>query len=125
MEKVVKLLNLTQSDSDGEALSAMRKANALLRQDNKTWDEVILGQSHRRGEKVTRPSRPRAEKSSTSSASEMALNIMFTDLAKSRMPDYERTIVDGFYKYFKKNGSLTEKQFKWFKDIYTQYGGRT
>lgn len=41
IEKLTKLLNLTQSDSDGEALAAMRKANSVLKASNKLWDSVI------------------------------------------------------------------------------------
>lgn len=41
MLKLVKLLNLTQSDNDNEALTAIRMANKLLKSQNKTWEDVI------------------------------------------------------------------------------------
>lgn len=37
---LIKLLNLTTSDNDHEALSAMRKANALLKDHGKTWNNM-------------------------------------------------------------------------------------
>jgi hypothetical protein len=42
MQKIIKLLNLSTSDFDGEALSAIRKANALLKAANKTWDSFLF-----------------------------------------------------------------------------------
>ena len=38
---IVKLLALTQSDSDNEALAAIRKANFLLRSLNMQWHEIV------------------------------------------------------------------------------------
>ena len=39
--KIVKLLNLTTSTNDHEALSAVRKANALLKNHKILWDSLI------------------------------------------------------------------------------------
>jgi hypothetical protein len=40
-DKVIKLLNLTRSDSDGEALSAIRKANALIDACDSSWIKLL------------------------------------------------------------------------------------
>lgn len=40
---LVKLLKMTASDNDGEALSAMRKANALLTTAGWDWDKLMSG----------------------------------------------------------------------------------
>ena len=40
-EKLVKLLNLTTSDSDGEALNAIRAANRILKKYDLTFGDVI------------------------------------------------------------------------------------
>jgi hypothetical protein len=42
LEKVVKLLNLSTSDNDHEALLAISKANEFVRKANLTWDEILL-----------------------------------------------------------------------------------
>jgi hypothetical protein len=42
-ELLIKLLALTASDSEGEALSAMRKANSLLATAGWTWERLIRG----------------------------------------------------------------------------------
>lgn len=40
-ERLIKLLSLSGSPHDGEALAAIRKANGLLTANNTTWSEVI------------------------------------------------------------------------------------
>ena len=40
--RLSKLMNLTTSDSDGEALNALRKANELLTKHKLTWSEILL-----------------------------------------------------------------------------------
>jgi len=41
LEKLIKILNLTTSDSDGEALNAIRMANAILAKKDLTWEQVF------------------------------------------------------------------------------------
>ena len=40
-ERLVRLLRLTESDQDAEALIAIRKSNELLRTHGKSWSDVI------------------------------------------------------------------------------------
>lgn len=40
-DKLKKLLALTTSDNDNEALAAIRQANKILKDADKTWDEVL------------------------------------------------------------------------------------
>lgn len=40
---LIKLLNLTASPTDGEALSAMRKANSKIASMGLSWDDLLLG----------------------------------------------------------------------------------
>ncbi len=41
IDKLIKLMNLTTSTYDGEALNAIRKANLLLAESNISWTEFI------------------------------------------------------------------------------------
>lgn len=41
LKRFTKLMMLTTSDSDGEALVALRKANEMLKQNEKSWHEFI------------------------------------------------------------------------------------
>jgi hypothetical protein len=40
-ERLIKLLNMTGSEHDAEALSAIRRSNALLRRHRTTWEELL------------------------------------------------------------------------------------
>ncbi len=39
--KLIKFLNLSTSNSDGEALNSIRKANIYLNENNLTWEEIF------------------------------------------------------------------------------------
>lgn len=43
VERFTKLMMLTTSDQDGEALSALRMANKMLRASGKNWEAFIAG----------------------------------------------------------------------------------
>jgi hypothetical protein len=42
-EKFIKIMMLAQSPSDGEALAALRKANAMLLRERLNWEEFLAG----------------------------------------------------------------------------------
>lgn len=42
-ERLIRLLGMTDSDQDAEALVAIRKSNELLRAHGKTWADVLAG----------------------------------------------------------------------------------
>lgn len=44
-DRLIKIMGLTTSDQDGEALSALRKANEMLAAEKVTWAEVL--QAHK------------------------------------------------------------------------------
>ena len=41
LQKIVKILNLTMSENDHEALLAIRMANKILKSENKTWENFV------------------------------------------------------------------------------------
>jgi hypothetical protein len=41
-ERLAKILALTASTNDGEALAAIRKANDIVRGEDMTWDDVLV-----------------------------------------------------------------------------------
>lgn len=46
-ERLTKLLNLTQSDNDNEALAAVRQANKLLKNKNLSWPLLFKDQAEK------------------------------------------------------------------------------
>lgn len=45
LTQIIKILNLTQSDSDGEALTAIRMVNQKLKAAGMTWEKLFSAQS--------------------------------------------------------------------------------
>lgn len=45
LERLIKVLGLTTSDQDGEALSAIRRANEILKRGGTTWAQLLGAQS--------------------------------------------------------------------------------
>lgn len=41
LERIVKLLRLTESDQDAEALSAIRQVNRMLKERGLTWEKLL------------------------------------------------------------------------------------
>lgn len=41
INKLIRIMRMTESNADGEALNALRMANAMLKADGKTWEDVI------------------------------------------------------------------------------------
>ena len=52
-ERFVKLLGLTRSSNDGEALAALRKCNDVLTQHRLGWADVVAGRCARQGDRDT------------------------------------------------------------------------
>lgn len=46
--KLIKLLNLTTSNFDGEALNAIRKANDIIKKGDVQWENIILTENNKR-----------------------------------------------------------------------------
>jgi hypothetical protein len=55
--KLIKLLMLSTSDSDGEALSAIRHANQLVKKSNLTWEDVIKKGNYKKKRSLAPPPR--------------------------------------------------------------------
>ena len=53
-ERLVKLLGMTHSASDGEALAAIRKCNELLRQHKLSWNDVVAQDRSSRPQRTLR-----------------------------------------------------------------------
>jgi len=45
--KIIKLLNLTTSSNDNEALSAIKKANKILNNLNMSWNDVLYNEGQK------------------------------------------------------------------------------
>ena len=117
--KLVKLLKLTGSNVDPEALSAARKANALLAKGGLTWDALMLDPTRCRakGSRAQQAPPPSQEPELWEFVEEWDdySSIEKSDLVEFCVshcsPDFQN-LYDGIYVNWNKHGRLTPKQIK-------------
>ena len=106
-EKLAKLLALTTSDNDNEALSAIRTANVILERDNLAWEDVLLGTTKR-----TQFNDSYADYESTEEIEEM-LSTCIQNVNGSAFD-----FIDSLYRFYNSRGYLTPKQIRSLRKFY-------
>lgn len=102
--RFAKLMMLTTSDKDGEALVAMRKANAMLARDNLNWEEFLQSKAPLPSWRVTRPRddlHPHADVGKL-------FDILFANVSPH---DGFRSFVEDVYRSYRRKGYVTDKQY--------------
>jgi hypothetical protein len=107
-DRFVKLMMLTQSDHDGEALVALRKANGLLVRDNQNWQEFIDGKT------VT---------TVNNNVDDAGLEEMFEFLF-DRVRGSFRLFIDDVHRQWVRKGSVSPKQYDAVLSAFRRHGGR-
>ena len=120
-EKIIKCLELSFSTSDGEALSAIRKANILLQKQKKNWREFIQDQrsTNDDSEETYKYYNKRYYQSPTYPTDEERdeINEMFRvvlDKVKSGPKDFIQSLHD----QWEGKGRLSEKQLSALRKFY-------
>jgi len=104
--KLIKLMNLTTSTFDGEALNAIRKANLLLAESNISWAEFIKEKNITINKIVIKkPRDPEIEQ---------MLKICKKGVRSSSGQMFIRSLAN----WYKNHGSLSEKQMEALKAWY-------
>lgn len=115
-ERFIKLMMLTTSSNDGEALNALRMANSYLARLNRTWEQVIrekltiieeaklftdgdLTRSPDRSEKFSDPD----------------IDFLFDELRNRNISPSFRAFVDSVHEWWEQKGFLTEAQYRAIK----------
>lgn len=106
-ELLVKVMMLTTSQSDGESLNAMRKANSILNNHKLNWEEILTKSVIVKDEPVYQPPPKRGNKGKVSGDS---AHILFCELAATGRFTYSR-FVKSCEEFYQKTGFLTEKQY--------------
>ena len=106
-ERLTKLLMLTTSSNDAEALAAMRKANALLAQAGLNWEKFI-GLRKAIAERTT-------NKTTVDASDE--IEQMF-DLLMSSVKGEFSSWIESAYDYYQRNGHLTARQYDVLKSAF-------
>jgi len=107
-EKFFKVVNLSTSPVDGEALSAIRKAHAMLKAQDTTWEMVILG--HPRKAEFTEEPSPKKEKKKSGGNDDDLIKHMFSVVRVSVKGRSSEDFIDSIHIFYNTAGFLTAKQ---------------
>lgn len=115
--KFKKLMQMTLSQNDGECLTAIRKANALLLADNKNWEELIDGKVTKT---ISQPYQDPGAKAGHTSTPGMGpkkdpelINLMFEELLRVLRPENSfRAFVEDVHSFWETKGWISDKQFE-------------
>ena len=113
MDKIAKLLNLSKSDNDNEALAAIRLANKRLAEKGLSWDVVLLPKP-----KTLSVSGYKPPYNEDDENHEALMEIFEIVLEKARGKTQE--FVASVYKQYKQTGRLSPKQLDILMKIYKQ-----
>lgn len=114
--RLIQLMMMTTSDSDGEALVALRKANAMLAEQNMNWEELLRAkvkfartESTSSSDGRERGARDRGDK--TQKASDEEIELWFQVLLDELHPNNSfREFVESVHSFWEQRGYLTPRQ---------------
>jgi len=120
-EKIIKLLKLTASPEDHEALSAIRIANDLLKKNDMTWDLIIFGNVDRRPNFKNNYEPPKQKREAPKERvvpDENSVEDMVFFIRENAWKGFDMSFVDSVMKSFEKFGHLTYKQEKALRKVF-------
>lgn len=132
--RLTKLLAMTTSDNDGEALNAMRMANALIKAADKTWADVLsnggttINIAVQRAQPAAQPyAGEDADWSPPHLTDTVLIDAMFRVIYASPRSDNEEfwQWVDSVHQYWLDKRRLTPKQYQGIRRTYTRIQMRT
>ena len=126
--RLTKLLAMTTSDNDGEALNAMRKANAYIASWEMTWEDVlarpqatVINIGLQRAPPATNPYRGEDQDwDPPHLRDKVVIDTMFRAIYAQPRTDNEEfwTFLDSVHQYWKDKQRLTPKQFQAIRNCY-------
>ena len=121
--RLLKLLAMTTSDNDGEALNAMRKANAYIDSWKMTWEDVLT--QHKVMNITLHQAQPAYQGDERDwdpphLRDKVVIDTMFRAIYAQPRSDNEEfwTFMDSVHQYWKDKGRLTPKQFQAIRNCY-------
>lgn len=118
--KLVKLLNLSTSDNDAEALSALRHANLLIKREGFSWDEIV----HPKKPKIPHKVRHNGDSGQTSNTGLRPeteyppIDEMIEECLDEIENESGREFLESLYSFYEARGYLTQKQSAALKKFY-------
>lgn len=117
----VKLMMMTTSNSDGEALTALRKANKILADAKVSWIELLGAQKPDNSFRVPPSKRPRPEPQWEDVVNHdrhvgSDIDEMFEKVFKQKMSEGFASFVESLHIWWEQKGWLSEKQYRSLKN---------
>lgn len=116
--RLIKLLNLTTSPEDGEALSAVRFANALLAKEGKTWEQVLNSSGPSIGDIFSHTWRPPANPYVNPALRDREKIMRMFDAVLYSVKSSAREFIESLHEQFLDRGSLSQKQYDALEKFY-------
>ena len=114
-EKFIKLMKMTTSPSEGEALNAIRMANSLLLEANLDWDDFLRGKAKIVGGSASSQTTYSGKKYTNSNEIESMLEAVLNNV---RSGTSFRTFIESLRDWWESNQFLTEKQYNALRKTY-------
>lgn len=129
--RLAKVLAMTTSTNDSEALTAIRKANEIVKSENMLWEDVLVQLTSR----VVNITMTRGERYPTSGAvyepdenwtaphltDKVTIDMMFRKIFEKLQPGLPfYDFVNDVYKKFQLYGQLTPNQYNAIRQAYTR-----
>jgi hypothetical protein len=130
-EILIKLMMMATSDNDGEALTALRKANAKLAAINRNWEELLRGKVAISDFPEAPPMGGDLKTGGGVKYTDPFISTMFDDIFKDLGTALKggggfRDFITDVHRFWEEKGFLTEKQYAAVKKSWdnTQRRGR-
>lgn len=115
--RLIKFLNLTSSDSDGEALSAIRFANTLLKKSGATWEILLADEEPVKYRAKPPPQQPAPTRVHVVDENQVPDLIDF--IRENAWHDFDFEFLDSIEEQYELTQELKWKQMNALKNIYT------
>ena len=121
----LKVMEMTTSSHDNEALTALRKANSLLAEQNVTWTELLRAKVKFRRttaeERTDKAYRDHAERKAHHVGPDEELDAMFQDLVESIPAESTfREVVLDVLAWWEEKGFLTARQYEMIRNAHAR-----
>jgi hypothetical protein len=105
-QRIIKLLNLSTSENDNEALSACRMAYSILKKHNLSWGDFLsVGNQQKNNQ------------------GGLSVEVMFDFLYDCDLSGKQKDFLNGLSRFYKSRKTLTDKQLESLTNMFFGNGG--
>jgi len=118
-EKLAKLLALSTSDNEHEALGCLRAANRMVKAENMTWADVLAGPEKSFRISITRTGEPQEDWVPPHLKDKVVIDLMFKSIyAQPRTTDGFWQWLDDVHQKYLTFGQLSQGQYQALRRCY-------